>query len=47
VEGRRRAVAGRTLVAVAREVGVTPRTIERWRARAYGSRPENAPFVEC
>lgn len=39
-------VAGRTLNDAAAAVGVSPRTVQRWRKRAYSSRPEDAAYVE-
>lgn len=38
--------AGRSITEAAAEVGVDRRSVERWRARAYSSRPEDQPFVE-
>ena len=37
--------AGSTVKDAAAEVGVTPRAIQLWRARAYSSRQEDATFV--
>jgi hypothetical protein len=37
--------AGHSITAAAAEIGVDRRSVERWRARAYSSRPEDAPFV--
>jgi hypothetical protein len=39
-------VAGRTFTAAAAEVGVSPRSVQLWRKRAYSSRPEDQPYVE-
>jgi hypothetical protein len=41
-----RLVAGYTNSAAAQAVGITPRTLQLWRKRAYSTRPEDQPFVE-
>jgi transposase-like protein len=38
--------AGALLEDAARAAGVSPRTLRSWRARAWSSRPEDAPFIE-
>jgi hypothetical protein len=37
---------GDTVSAAADSVGITRRSVAAWRARAYSSRPEDAPYVE-
>jgi len=37
--------AGVTLAEAARACGVGPRTLRRWRQRAWSPRPADAPFV--
>jgi hypothetical protein len=39
-------IAGHSITAAAAEVGVDRRTVERWRARAYSTRPEDQACVE-
>ena len=38
--------AGVGVADTARELGISRRTIQVWRARAYSTRPEDQPYVE-
>jgi hypothetical protein len=38
-------VAGKSVTAAAAEVGVSRRSVQAWRKRAYSARPEDQPYV--